>query len=155
MTDQERDEEYMRAAIEEAVKGKGKTFPNPVVGAVIISGDEIIAKGYHEKSGGPHAEVVALESYDNGRYPNAEMYVTLEPCSTQGRTGSCCAAIIQAQIKRVIFGSTDLNPIHNGRAVKILQDANIDVTAGVLKRECDQLNDEYFHQMRESNLNQD
>jgi diaminohydroxyphosphoribosylaminopyrimidine deaminase/5-amino-6-(5-phosphoribosylamino)uracil reductase len=132
------DEKYMRAALKEAAKGIGQTSPNPAVGAVVVSNGKVIARGWHRKAGLPHAEIEALKKVKNAQ--GAAIYVTLEPCSTHGRTPPCVEAIIAAGIKRVVIGAIDPNPAHAGRAVKILKNSGIEVTAGVLGAECNALN---------------
>ena len=138
MSGSECDEAMMRLAIREARKGVGKTAPNPAVGAVLVRNGEVISKGWHRAAGQPHAEVEALRKVSNAA--GCTLYVTLEPCSTQGRTPPCTAAIIQVGITRVVFGATDPNPAHAGRAVKILKKAGVEVSTGVLASECRELN---------------
>ena len=135
------DETFMRHALTEARRGLGRTSPNPAVGAVIVKGGNIIGKGWHRAAGQPHAEVEALRSLaDPALARGATLYVTLEPCSTTGRTPPCTEGIIAAGVRRVVFGATDPNPHHAGRATEILQAARITVTAGVLQDECSALN---------------
>jgi diaminohydroxyphosphoribosylaminopyrimidine deaminase / 5-amino-6-(5-phosphoribosylamino)uracil reductase len=136
------DEEFMREAIRQARKGVGVTHPNPAVGAVIVSGRAIIAKGWHRAAGNPHAEIQALNRARQ-RARGATLYITLEPCSTQGRTPACTGAIIEAGIKRVVYGATDPNPKHSGRAAALLSGAGIEVCAGVLAAPCAALNTEW------------
>lgn len=138
MPGSDRDEAMMRLAIREALKGVGKTAPNPAVGAVLVRNGEVISKGWHRAAGQPHAEVEALRKVSNAA--GCTLYVTLEPCSTHGRTPPCTAAIIQAGITRVVFGATDPNPAHAGRAVKILKKAGVEVSTAVLASECRELN---------------
>lgn len=139
------DETHMRDALVQARKGQGKTHPNPTVGAVIVHGRQVLARGWHRAAGGPHAEVVALKAL-NARSPfGATLYVTLEPCSTFGRTPPCTDAIIQSGIRRVVYGATDPNPRHAGKAPAILQAAGIAVTTGVLARECEEMNASWNH----------
>jgi diaminohydroxyphosphoribosylaminopyrimidine deaminase / 5-amino-6-(5-phosphoribosylamino)uracil reductase len=135
-----RDEVCMRRALELARRAWGETHPNPMVGALIVEDEVIVAEGWHACDGGPHAERVALASL--GREPNtgATLYVTLEPCSTHGRTGACTQAILESGIRRVVVGATDPNPEHAGRGLELLRSAGIDVVAGVLERECRDLN---------------
>jgi len=128
----------MRMALREAAKGAGQTSPNPAVGAVIVRDGKVIARGFHRRAGLPHAEVEALKK--TGRAKGATLYVTLEPCSTQGRTPPCVNAIIESGIVRVVIGAIDPNPSHAGRAVQILKKAGIAVTSGVLVGECAVLN---------------
>lgn len=144
MEQRELDESFMRAAICEAVRGDVvKTSPNPRVGAVIVENGEIVAKGHFEHDGGPHAERQAFEAL--GRQPNsgAIIYVTLEPCSTEGRTGACTKAIIESGIRRVVVGSSDPTPEHRGNGIRVLEDAGVEVLAGVLDLECSALNPGY------------
>ncbi len=131
----------MRAALEEARHGVGRTSPNPAVGAVVARGGEILARGWHRAAGRPHAEIEALRALDDpARARGATLYVTLEPCSTHGRTPPCTAAIIEHGLGRVVYGATDPNPSHAGAARRVLRSAGIAVTAGVLAAECTALN---------------
>ncbi len=120
----------MRLALRLARRGYGLTSPNPMVGAVLVKGGKIIGRGWHRRAGRPHAEIEALhEAQKRGhRSKGATLYVTLEPCSTHGRTPPCTDAIIAAGIKRVVVGATDPNPNHSGRAFKTLRRAGITVT---------------------------
>lgn len=135
------DEKFMRLALREAGRGVGSTSPNPAVGAVIVKSGRVIAKGWHKRAGQPHAEVEALRAL---KYPaaakGATIYITLEPCCTHGRTPPCTEALIAAGFARVVFGATDPNPAHAGRAVPILKKAGIRVTCGILAAECEALN---------------
>lgn len=141
---QQRDESFMRAAICEAAKGDAvKTAPNPRVGAVIVEDGEIVASGHFEHDGGPHAERKALRALGRDPRPGATMYVTLEPCSTQGRTGACTDVILGAKLERVVVGASDPTPAHRGNGVAILRDAGVEVVAGVLENECAALNPRY------------
>lgn len=138
----ETDERFLRAAIREALKGVGLTAPNPAVGAVIVKGGRRLASGWHHKAGGPHAEIMALRALgDPARARGATLYITLEPCSTTGKTPPCTEAILAAGFARVVYGATDPNPKHAGRAKKILAAAGIKVTVGVLAAECEALNE--------------
>lgn len=130
----------MRCALDVARKGWGTTHPNPMVGAIIVEEERIVAEGFHAQDGGPHAERLALLA--RGRRPRegAILYVTLEPCSTPGRTGACTEAIIAAGIKHVVVGATDPNPEHAGRGFEVLRAAGVEVTTGVLAAECTDLN---------------
>lgn len=139
------DEKHMTAALEQARKGLGKTHPNPAVGALIVRDRRILARGWHRAAGGPHAEVAALTALGSQSPRGATLYVTLEPCSTFGRTPPCTGAIIQAGIRRVVYGATDPNPRHAGRAPAVLQAAGIAVTTGVLAAECEALNTSWNH----------
>ena len=121
----------MRLALRLARRGYGLTSPNPMVGAVLVKGGKIIGRGWHRRAGLPHAEIEALQDAQKRGYnpKGTTLYVTLEPCSTHGRTPPCTDAIIAAGIKRVVVGTTDPNPKHSGRAFRILKRAGIEVTA--------------------------
>ena len=130
----------MRRAIGLARRAWGATHPNPMVGCVLVENGEVTSGGFHEKDGGPHAERVALSSLMRNPRPGATLYVTMEPCSTAGRTGACTDAIIASGIRRVVVGATDPNPAHAGRGFEVLRRAGIEVTTGVLADECSDLN---------------
>ncbi|MCU0791830.1 MAG: bifunctional diaminohydroxyphosphoribosylaminopyrimidine deaminase/5-amino-6-(5-phosphoribosylamino)uracil reductase RibD [Opitutaceae bacterium] len=134
------DDELMARALGLARHGWGTTNPNPMVGALIVEAGEVVAEGWHAKDGGPHAERAALTALGRRPRPGATMVVTLEPCSTAGRTGACCDAIKAAGIARVVIGATDPNPAHAGRGARVLREAGIDVTDGVRAAECAELN---------------
>jgi len=135
------DEKFMRAALREAARGVGHTSPNPAVGAVIVRGGRIVARGFHRRAGAPHAEIEALGELKNPALAKgATLCVTLEPCSTHGRTPPCVDAIIRAGFGRVVIGTLDPNPAHAGRGVGLLRAAGIAVTAGVLESACRELN---------------
>lgn len=133
----------MRAALCEAQKGLGQTSPNPAVGAVLVQRQQIVARGYHRAAGRPHAEVECLRAFGRKVPADAIFYVTLEPCSTTGRTPPCTDALIASGLKRVVVGATDPNPAHAGRGIQLLRDAGIDVVEGVLAPECTQLNEAF------------
>ena len=136
----------MRLALREARRGVGRTSPNPAVGAVIVNGGRILAKGWHRKAGMPHAEIEAIRALKKpGDAKGATIYVTLEPCCSHGRTPPCTGAIVEAGFGRVVFGATDPNPAHAGRAVRILEKAGVAVTHGVLGDECAALNEAFNH----------
>ncbi len=135
------DEKFMRAALREAARGLGQTSPNPAVGAVIVRGGRVITRGFHQRAGLPHAEIEALRMLKNPVLARwATIFVTLEPCSTHGRTPPCVEAIIRAGFARVVIGTVDPNPAHAGRGVGLLRAAGIAVTCGVLENECRELN---------------
>jgi len=138
------DEEYMRIALELAKKGEGYVNPNPMVGAVIVKDGRIIGEGYHRKYGELHAERNAIASLTEVA-ENAVMYVTLEPCCHYGKTPPCTDAIIENKISRVVIGSKDPNPLVAGKGAEILRQHGISVTEGVLKKECDSLNQIFFY----------
>ena len=133
------DQNWMHQALDQAQKGMGLTSPNPPVGAVIVAQDQIIGRGYHHKAGGPHAEVEAIRDAQKS-WPKllrgSTIFITLEPCCTQGRTPPCTEAIKAAGIKRVVFGAHDPNPAHREQARSVLMLAGIEVTSGVLAAEC-------------------
>jgi diaminohydroxyphosphoribosylaminopyrimidine deaminase/5-amino-6-(5-phosphoribosylamino)uracil reductase len=132
----------MNLAVREARRGIGLTSPNPPVGAVLVKEGQLIGAGYHHKAGDPHAEIEALKQA-RADFPNhlkgATIYITLEPCSTHGRTPPCTSALIEAGLARVVYGAGDPNPNHLGRADGLLQQQGIDVTSGVLEEECQNL----------------
>ena len=137
---------FMREALTLALEAWGLTNPNPMVGAVVVRDGKVIGRGYHHQSGLPHAEIEALNDVRrNGFDPaGAELYVTLEPCSTHGRTGACTEAIIKAGIRRVVVGALDPNPAHAGRGIEILRTAGVEVETGVLEAECAEVNKSFF-----------
>ena len=137
-------EDYMKAALNEAVKGLGFTNPNPMVGAVIVKDGRIISRGYHRRYGELHAErnaIINCKDNLNG----SEIYVTLEPCCHYGKTPPCTEAIIQSGIKKVFIGSEDPNPLVAGKGAETLRKHGIYVESGILKKECDRINDVFFH----------
>lgn len=139
----ERDEEFMRAALNEARKGLGHTSPNPAVGAVLVIDNRIVAKGYHREAGRDHAEIECLRNFGRPVPACATLYVTLEPCSTAGRTAPCTSAILKAGVKNVVVGSIDPNPRHSGKGIVRLRKAAAEVRAGVLAHECARLNEAF------------
>jgi diaminohydroxyphosphoribosylaminopyrimidine deaminase/5-amino-6-(5-phosphoribosylamino)uracil reductase len=126
---------FMREALAEAVKGLGLTAPNPAVGAVVVKNGKIIGRGFHAKAGTPHAEPIALREA-GAAAKGADLYVTLEPCCTHGRTPPCTDAILAAGIRRVFIGCLDPNPAHAGRGPELLRAAGIEVTTDLLEPEC-------------------
>ncbi len=138
------DREFMRRALALAEKGIGWTSPNPMVGAVIVKDGRVIGEGYHEKYGQPHAEPNALAACAEDPR-GATMYVTLEPCCHYGKQPPCVDAILEAGIRRAVIGSADPNPLVCGKGVGILKSKGVSVTEGVLREECDRLNQVFFH----------
>ena len=126
----------MQLALVLAAEGEGLTRPNPPVGAVVVKNNRLIGEGFHPKAGQPHAEVFALNAAGH-LARGATLYVTLEPCCTTGRTAPCTEAIIRSGISRVVYGCVDPNPLHAGRADKILRKAGIKVTRNVLQDACE------------------
>jgi diaminohydroxyphosphoribosylaminopyrimidine deaminase/5-amino-6-(5-phosphoribosylamino)uracil reductase len=149
----------MRTALRLARRGYGHTSPNPMVGALLVKRGKIIGRGWHHRAGQPHAEIEALhDAARKGHSPRGgTLYVTLEPCCTHGRTPPCTAAIIAAGIKRVVVGTTDPNPAHAGKGLKILKRAGIKVEElaqavrskraanQVVSAECARLNEAFNH----------
>ncbi len=138
------DEEYMKMALDEAMKGVGRVSPNPLVGAVIVKNGTVIAKGYHHYCGGLHAERDALSVCQEDT-EGAVMYVTLEPCCHTGRQPPCTQAIIEAGIRRVVVGSGDPNPLVAGKGMQILRDNGIEVEGYILEDQCRRINEIFFH----------
>jgi len=132
---------FMNLAIREAYRAKGKTLPNPAVGAVVVKNGKVIATGYHERAGLPHAEAVALERAGK-EAKGATLYVTLEPCNHYGRTPPCTERIIRAGVKEVVIGVRDPNPVAAG-GVERLKSAGIKVKTGVLKKRCFELIEDF------------
>jgi diaminohydroxyphosphoribosylaminopyrimidine deaminase/5-amino-6-(5-phosphoribosylamino)uracil reductase len=137
------DEVFMRSALREARKGLGQTSPNPTVGSVLVIDRKITAKGHHVRAGLAHAEIACLRRFKKPVPKDAVLYITLEPCSTVGRTGACTDAIIQAGVRHVVIGAPDPNPKHAGRGIEILKKVGLNVRRGVLADECSALNEAY------------
>ena len=144
MNSQERsDGAWMRRALGLARRGWGRTTPNPIVGAIVVRAGREVGRGWHQRAGTPHAEIHALNAAgDQAR--GATLYVTLEPCCTQGRTPPCTETIVRAGIVRVVTGCTDPNPRHAGRGLAGLRAAGIAVVEGVENTLCRQLNAAFF-----------
>jgi diaminohydroxyphosphoribosylaminopyrimidine deaminase/5-amino-6-(5-phosphoribosylamino)uracil reductase len=137
-------EEYMKVAINLAKKGRGKTSPNPLVGAVVVKNDRIIGKGYHKKYGEPHAEVNALKACKD-KAKDATLYVNLEPCCHYGKkTPPCTDTIKKSGIRKVVCATLDPNPQVNGKGIETLRDAGIEVDLGILEEEAKKLNKVYW-----------
>ncbi len=143
------DRYWMRRALALARRGVGATSPNPPVGAVVVKNQCLLAEGFHRRAGDPHAEVVALSGLLRpADADGATLYVTLEPCSTHGRTPPCTEAILGSGIGRVVFGSVDPRPAHAGEAVVILQGQGLAVEVGVLREDADDLIRIFRHWIR-------
>jgi diaminohydroxyphosphoribosylaminopyrimidine deaminase/5-amino-6-(5-phosphoribosylamino)uracil reductase len=140
-------ERFMRVALKLAKRAYGSTSPNPLVGAVLVKRGEVIGRGGHHRAGEPHAEIEALRDAERrgNSAKGATLYVTLEPCCTQGRTPPCTDAIIAAGIKRVIVAATDPNPSHAGRGFKVLRRAGVEVIHGVLAGPAMKMNEAFNH----------
>jgi diaminohydroxyphosphoribosylaminopyrimidine deaminase/5-amino-6-(5-phosphoribosylamino)uracil reductase len=138
-------EKYIKRCIQLAKNGLGTTYPNPMVGSVIVHEGKIIGEGWHKKAGEPHAEVNAVQSVkDKSLLTNATIYVSLEPCSHFGKTPPCCDLIIRTGIPNVVIGTVDPNIQVAGNGIKKLIEAGVNVTVGVLEDECYQLNKRFF-----------
>ncbi|MDE6463372.1 MAG: bifunctional diaminohydroxyphosphoribosylaminopyrimidine deaminase/5-amino-6-(5-phosphoribosylamino)uracil reductase RibD [Muribaculaceae bacterium] len=146
ITDME--EHYMRRALQLAANGRGHTSPNPMVGSVIVAPDgRIIGEGWHRCFGGPHAEVNAMNSVaeaDRGLVGESTVYVTLEPCSHYGKTPPCAKMLVDRGVRRVVVGAGDPNPKVAGRGIAMLREAGIEVTEGVLREGCTDINREFM-----------
>ena len=140
-------EQFMKKAIALALRGEGRTRPNPLVGAVVVKDGQIIGEGYHTQYGALHAEREALaDCTRRGNDPKgADIYVTLEPCCHTGKQPPCTEALVDAGIGRVIIGSADPNPQVAGKGIEFLRNHGIQVETGFLKEECDALNPIFFH----------
>jgi diaminohydroxyphosphoribosylaminopyrimidine deaminase/5-amino-6-(5-phosphoribosylamino)uracil reductase len=143
-----RDVTHMRRALLLALQGWGRTAPNPMVGAVVVRGDDVVGEGFHAEYGGPHAEVVALRAAGE-RARGATVYVTLEPCAHHGKTPPCADALIAAGVARVVMAIEDPNPKAQGGAAR-LRAAGIEVVAGVERESACEINAPFFHAFRSS-----
>lgn len=137
------DRKMMRNSLRLAKKGCGFVAPNPLVGATIVKNGKIIGEGYHQKFGEAHAEVNAINNATES-VKGASIYVSLEPCSHQGKTPACSLALIQHGFKRVIIASLDPNPLVSGKGVQMLKQASIEVEVGILEKEALKLNERFF-----------
>ncbi|MCT2561371.1 bifunctional diaminohydroxyphosphoribosylaminopyrimidine deaminase/5-amino-6-(5-phosphoribosylamino)uracil reductase RibD [Chryseobacterium herbae] len=139
------DELYIKRCIELAQKALGKTYPNPLVGSVIVHDGKIIGEGYHHKAGENHAEINAINSVeDKSLIPESTIYVSLEPCAHYGKTPPCALKIKELGFKKVVIGAMDSHDKVNGKGKKIIQDAGIEAVSGILEKECIQLNKRFF-----------
>ncbi|MDF2830940.1 bifunctional diaminohydroxyphosphoribosylaminopyrimidine deaminase/5-amino-6-(5-phosphoribosylamino)uracil reductase RibD [Chryseobacterium indoltheticum] len=139
------EEFYIRRCIELAQKAIGNTYPNPLVGSVIVHDDKIIGEGYHHKAGESHAEINAINSVeDKSLIPESTIYVSLEPCAHFGKTPPCALKIVELGFKKVVIGAMDSHDKVNGKGKKIIQEAGIEVVSGVLEKECIELNKRFF-----------
>jgi diaminohydroxyphosphoribosylaminopyrimidine deaminase/5-amino-6-(5-phosphoribosylamino)uracil reductase len=135
----------MKRCIQLAKNGLGTTYPNPMVGSVLVHNNAIIGEGWHYQAGQPHAEVNAVNTVrDTALFSEATIYVSLEPCSHYGKTPPCADLIIEKGIKKVVIGTTDPNPKVAGQGIKKLMEAGCDVTVGILETECNELNKRFF-----------
>jgi diaminohydroxyphosphoribosylaminopyrimidine deaminase/5-amino-6-(5-phosphoribosylamino)uracil reductase len=133
------DERFMRECIKLALRGKGRVSPNPLVGAVLVRGDRIIARGWHRRFGSPHAEVDCLRTA-RGNLAGTTLFVNLEPCAHYGKTPPCTESIIASGVTSVVMAMKDPNPLVSGRGIRALRGAGIRVSCGILESEAKQLN---------------
>jgi diaminohydroxyphosphoribosylaminopyrimidine deaminase/5-amino-6-(5-phosphoribosylamino)uracil reductase len=138
---------FLLQALRLAARGRGKTSPNPMVGAVLVKRGAVIGSGWHRRAGLPHAEIEALRDCERRGHSarGATLYVTLEPCCTHGRTPPCTEAILAAGIRRVVVAAKDPNPSHAGRGFKLLRRAGIEVVHGLFAEEAATLNEIFNH----------
>lgn len=141
------DDVWMARALALARRGWGRTSPNPMVGAVLVRNGRVIGEGWHRRAGMPHAEIEALRAAKKAGYSTrgADLYVTLEPCCTHGRTPPCVDAITAAGIRRVIAASRDINPVHAGKGFRLLQKAGVETSVGLMSADADRLNEFFRH----------
>lgn len=140
-----RNEIYINRCIQLAQNGLGRTYPNPIVGSVVVHNDLIVGEGWHQKAGEAHAEVHAIQSVkDKSLLRKSTLYVSLEPCSHYGKTPPCSNLIIEAGIKKVVIGTVDPFSEVAGKGIKKLMDAGCEVRVGVLEKECRELNKRFF-----------
>lgn len=144
-TDMNNDELYIKRCIELAQKALGKTYPNPLVGSVIVHNGKIIGEGYHHKAGENHAEINAINSVENKELiPESTIYVSLEPCAHYGKTPPCALKIKELGFKKVVIGAMDSHDKVNGKGKKLIQDAGIEAVSGILEQDCINLNKRFF-----------
>jgi len=136
------DEYWMKQALRLAEKGRGRTSPNPMVGAILIKEGKVVGEGFHAKAGEIHAEIAALgKAREESR--GAVLYLNLEPCTHYGKTPPCAPAVTAAGVKRVVIGMEDPNPLVGGKGVESLKRAGLEVRVGVLEKECRRLNETF------------
>jgi len=139
------DEFYINRCIELAKNGLGTTYPNPLVGSVIVHNNKIIGEGWHKKAGEPHAEVNAINAVkDISLLPNSTIYVNLEPCSHYGKTPPCSNLIIEKGIPNIVIGTIDPNSKVAGKGIEKMKEAGLNVTDGILEKQCNELNKRFF-----------
>jgi diaminohydroxyphosphoribosylaminopyrimidine deaminase/5-amino-6-(5-phosphoribosylamino)uracil reductase len=139
---------FIKECIELAIKGSGKVSPNPLVGCVIVKEGKIISSGYHSEYGKEHAEVNAIKNVRESDLAGSTVYVNLEPCPIYAKTPPCCDLLIDKKISKVVCGTKDPNPLINGKGIRKLRNAGIEVIVGVLEEECKALNEKFFKFMR-------
>jgi diaminohydroxyphosphoribosylaminopyrimidine deaminase/5-amino-6-(5-phosphoribosylamino)uracil reductase len=134
---------YMHEALRLAAMGKGRTSPNPMVGAIVVKDGAIVGRGYHQQAGTPHAEIHALNEAGKGAQ-GSTLYVTLEPCCHRGRTLPCVDFLIGSRVARVVIAMMDPNPLVNGEGIRKLRNAGIQVDMGILENEALRLNESFI-----------
>ncbi|MBF0533005.1 MAG: bifunctional diaminohydroxyphosphoribosylaminopyrimidine deaminase/5-amino-6-(5-phosphoribosylamino)uracil reductase RibD [Candidatus Omnitrophica bacterium] len=144
----ELDKKFMRRALELAALGKGRTSPNPMVGAVLVKDGRIVGEGYHRRCGGDHAEVAAFKAA-GPRAAGATLYVNLEPCFHWGYTPPCVEAVIKSGAREVVIGMSDPNSLTNGKSIAKLRSQGVKVRVGVLRREAERLNEVFIKNMKQ------
>ena len=136
------DEQWMRRALRLAEKGRGRTSPNPMVGAILVKDSKVVGDGYHTKAGEAHAEIVAFQrAREEAR--GATLYLNLEPCAHYGKTPPCAPRVVEEGVKRVVIGMEDPNPLVKGKGIEVLRGAGLDVDVGILEKECRRLNEAF------------
>jgi diaminohydroxyphosphoribosylaminopyrimidine deaminase/5-amino-6-(5-phosphoribosylamino)uracil reductase len=136
------DQQWMKRALHLAEKGRGRTSPNPMVGAILVKDGKVVGEGFHAKAGETHAEIIALqEAREEAR--GAILYLNLEPCTHYGKTPPCAPQVIEAGVKRVVIGMEDPNPLIKGKGIEILRKAGLDVEIRILEKECRRLNEAF------------
>jgi diaminohydroxyphosphoribosylaminopyrimidine deaminase/5-amino-6-(5-phosphoribosylamino)uracil reductase len=136
------DQQWMKRALRLAEKGRGRTSPNPMVGAILVKDGKVVGEGYHAKTGEAHAEIIALQqAREEAR--GAILYLNLEPCTHYGKTPPCAPQVIEAGVKRVVIGMEDPNPLVKGKGIEILRKAGLDVAVGILEKECRRVNEAF------------
>src|SRR5205823_14487554 len=138
---------FMKRALRLAAKAAGRTSPNPMVGAVVVRGEEVVGEGYSKAAGEPHAEVVALRAARD-RARGGTLYTTLEPCAHVGRTPPCVDAMREAGVVRVVVAMRDPDPRTDGKGFRLLRAANVEVTQGVLEGDAKRLNEGFISRVR-------
>ncbi len=136
------DERWMKKVLRLAEKGRGRTSPNPMVGAILVKDGEVAGEGYHAKAGEAHAEIIALQQA-RGEARGAVLYLNLEPCMHYGKTPPCAPQVIESGVKRVVIGMEDPNPLVKGKGIEMLRKAGLDVGVGILEKECQRLNEAF------------
>jgi diaminohydroxyphosphoribosylaminopyrimidine deaminase/5-amino-6-(5-phosphoribosylamino)uracil reductase len=136
------DERWMKRALRLAEKGRGRTSPNPMVGAILVKDGKLVGEGYHAKAGEAHAEIVALQqAKEEAR--GSILYLNLEPCTHYGRTPPCAPQVIESGVKRVVIGMEDPNPLVKGKGIEMLRKAGLHLDVGILEKECQRLNEAF------------